>query len=465
MEPAISDNGYSLIISEDKMLAALEALAPIELNETEVLRYLEQETKIVCVDKKAVHSFLDQCSEGEGEINVTVAQGVDAKDGKDGEIIWAVDLEKDDAHSENERVDWYEQGRMISIDKDELVATVMPPLKGTDGRDIFGNVVVSKEGKPVSLSPGANVSVSDDGSKYRSTAAGMVVIKGKSVKVDPVYKVSNVDFDTGSISFNGQVIVSGSVLDLFKVKAAGDITVKGCVEGATLISKANIAIKGGVAGKDKCTIVVDGELAAHYLNYCTVKCKTNVIVDLEVMHSKVEVGDSLTVKQKGIIGGRAVVRNRLESKTLGSESETKTEIVVGEDPSKTSRLNLLRMKHRTLSARTKELTSKVAILERMKNSLPPEKRELLTELFYESEDKKAELEQINAELRLLHDEVREIQKGASLFIKDAIYPGVIIEIGGVRRELHEVLEGPVEVKFDLAKKRLLFLNTRETGRA
>ena len=52
--------------------------------------------------------------------------------------------------------------------------------------------------------------------------------------------------------------------------------------------------------------------------------------------------------------------------------------------------------------------------------------------------------------------LQEVAK--STVVKEMIYPGAAIEIGGVRKEIVEPLRGPIQVKFDLAKKQILLLN-------
>jgi len=60
-----------------------------------------------------------------------------------------------------------------------------------------------------------------------------------------------VDFVTGNIFFNGNVVVCGTVLDGFEIKADGDIIVSKIVESATLTAGRDVIVKGGVLGRGK----------------------------------------------------------------------------------------------------------------------------------------------------------------------------------------------------------------------
>ncbi len=459
MERATEARPYALVVSDDKMLAVLEAYAPVEIAEEEALRHIEEEGIVAGVDTQAVRDFAENCAEKEGLVRYTVATGTEAQDGRDGEIHWAREREEEEELAENDRIDWYEQSDLISVAQDDLIAEVLLPTEGADGLNVLGEVIEGKDGKPATLTPGANVLVSDDGTRFTAAASGMLVVKGKSVKVDPVYKVKgNVDFETGNIDFDGQVTIGGNVLDLFKVKATGDIAIRGCVEGATLESKGNIAIKGGVAGKNKCTINLDGDLTTFYINSSRVKCKGDVLVNVEILNSTVEANGALTVKQRGILGGRVIAAHKVECNALGSEAGPPTEVVLGQDSVKESRLEVLQMKDRGLSAEIKELARRVTTLDRVKNRLPLDKRELLTKMSQEQQEKEAELDEARAEVRCLMDDIRDLLMNASLFAKEMIYPGVVIEIAGVRKEIIEPLLGPIQVRFDVAKRRILLLS-------
>lgn len=459
MSETTCTSSYSLAMSEDKMLAVLEAYAPIQIDEQEVRQHIEEEGVIAGVDSEAVRAFVDDCTKKEGMIRAPVAKGTKAENGKDGEIRWAYECEQSEDTTEHDRIDWYEQSDLISVAKDALIAEVLRPTEGRDGVNILGEVLEGKDGKPATLSAGPNVRVSDDGARFSAAASGMLVIKGKSVKVDPVYKVKgDVDFETGNIDFDGQVAIGGNVLDLFRVNATGDITIKGCVEAAILESKGDITIKGGVSGKDRCVINLDGDLTAYYINSARVECKGDVLVSVEVLNSRARVGGALIVKQKGIIGGRIVATHKVECNALGSMAETPTEIVLGRDSARESRLSALRMKDVSLSAQARELAGRTTVMGRVEGRLPADRHSLLTKMLNELRSREAELEEVRTEVHSLMEAVREILKNASIVAREMIYPGVVIEMDGVRKEIFEAVKGPVQVKFDLATRQILLLS-------
>ena len=66
--------------------------------------------------------------------------------------------------------------------------------------------------------------------------SGHVILENDKIFVSNVLELVNVDNSTGDIDYEGDVVVNGNVLAGFTVKATGDITVSGIVEGATVIA-------------------------------------------------------------------------------------------------------------------------------------------------------------------------------------------------------------------------------------
>ena len=69
---------------------------------------------------------------------------------------------------------------------------------------------------------------------------------GRKISVLNVYHVpGNVGYATGNIDFAGSVVIRGDIENGFVVKAEGDVTVGGNVEGGSIYADGNITIRGG----------------------------------------------------------------------------------------------------------------------------------------------------------------------------------------------------------------------------
>lgn len=96
--------------------------------------------------------------------------------------------------------------------------------------------------------------------------AGNVTLVNDTVFVSNVYEVpADVGTSTGDIDYDGSVEVRGNVLTGYTVKATGDITVNGAVEGATLISGGKIVHKAWNARHGKRRYEGRGDIISNFI--------------------------------------------------------------------------------------------------------------------------------------------------------------------------------------------------------
>jgi uncharacterized protein (DUF342 family) len=143
---------------------------------------------------------------------------------------------------------------------------------------------------------------------------------------------ADVDMTTGNVEFNGSVRIGGAVRDGFSVRATGDITIQGGVEGCEIVSeKGSIAVRQGIAGRHRCFVSAGKDVEAKYIENARVYARHDVKVDVAIMHSEVVAGNAvLAMKGKGaIIGGMTKAGILVQARTLGAPNEPVTEFLVG----------------------------------------------------------------------------------------------------------------------------------------
>ena len=110
--------------------------------------------------------------------------------------------------------------------KGDVLAERIPQTKGTSGRDVFGNEVMPKNGRPIPLPVGKNTEVQDE-NFIVAKIDGQIVESNKRINIDPHLEISgDVGVPTGNIDFVGSVDVSGNVEAGFILKATGDIQIQ-----------------------------------------------------------------------------------------------------------------------------------------------------------------------------------------------------------------------------------------------
>ena len=185
------------------------------------------------------------------DIEIVVAEGKSAVNGTDGyyNFFFDSEYERDNKPTlrEDGSVDYFNVKLFEKVNKDDKLAEYIEPTKGEFGYDIFGKLLVPKPGRPGPKLRGKGFTVSEDGKSYYAQLSGKVEYRNYDLNVSNVYNVSgDVDVGTGSIDFNGDVEINGSVRGSVKIHAMGNIYIGGYVEDADIWSGQDIIIQDGV---------------------------------------------------------------------------------------------------------------------------------------------------------------------------------------------------------------------------
>lgn len=95
--------------------------------------------------------------------------------------------------------------------------------------------------------PGTEISAADPNLLIASVS-GHPILFSDGARVDQTLKFKEVGLNTGHITFDGSLEISGDVRTDIKIDVTGDVFVKGVVERATIKAGHNIHIAGGALG-------------------------------------------------------------------------------------------------------------------------------------------------------------------------------------------------------------------------
>ena len=99
---------------------------------------------------------------------------------------------------------------------------------------------------------GENVAMAADGCTVVAKANGVLYVNSGRVWVEKALVVrGDVDFSVGNIDFAQDVIITGGILDLFKVSSGGTIKVGKAAEAAEVKAAKSLIVRGGIVGKEK----------------------------------------------------------------------------------------------------------------------------------------------------------------------------------------------------------------------
>jgi uncharacterized protein (DUF342 family) len=360
---------------------------------------------------------------------VLIAEGKPAVRGEDASVKYLFETERMKLipkEMEDGRVNHRELSLIQNVRKGQVLVERQPPTQGIPGKNVKGEELKAVAGKDVFLVAGKNAYWDDD-KKERLIAAidGEPSLVGRKVSVLNVHHVpGNVGYATGNIDFAGSVVVRGDVENGFVVRAEGDVTVGGNVEGGSIYAGGNVTIRGGIAGQDKtvieCKIDVEGEIRGRDA----------------ILHSQVNAGQKITLEsRKGMVmGGVVRARDEIHVQVLGSRMGTATEVEVGTSPTTRKELIELEKKITAMEKEFDKVEKALVILNKQGYDLTPEREELKARLTRTSFYLKAELKKHTTRRDELNEEISgpRAEKGR-IKVRQRIYPGVKVIIGNAVR--------------------------------
>lgn len=369
-----------------------------------------------------------------------VASGDAPVDGKDGYVNFLYESAKDKTPMEMEdgTVDFREIAKLSNVRKGQLIAQRFPAKEGRPGMAVTGETLFAKRGKEARFKMGKNVLTDQEQTALYAAIDGIVVKTDRDkINVFPIYEVNgDVDYNIGNIDFVGTVVIRGSVLTGFKVKAEGDIRVTGGVEGAELEAGGSIEIHAGILGHNKGLIKAGKNVKSSFIQDANVHASEDIIVAQSIMHSQIRAGRHVICNgPKGlIVGGLVQAGEKVTARTIGNPMSTATALEVGVLPELRNELGELRVQVKNLMDNIGKTDKALQILDQLAaaGQLNQEKMAMRIKL---NHTKKQSVEELNA----AKERILEIEKSlentekAQVVVISAIYGGTKIVIGRYTR--------------------------------
>lgn len=328
----------------------------------------------------------------------------------------------DEEHS----VDWKSISPVLVVKKDEIIGTVVAQQDGINGTDVCGRPIPFAKDAIKTYTLGKNVERVDD--RILATSDGRVVLDAQKISVEEVLIIKgDVDYRVGHILFPGDVVIEGGVGSGFKVYSGGSISIKETMDAFDISAKRDLICAQGIIGKDQGQVRVGGSLKAKFIENARVAVRGDVEVPGSIVGSKIYALGRLAMGDKGrIVGGEIFATHGVVCGFLGGGTKPVTIINVGVDFTVQQKLD-------QAGAVLRELSVRLARLQNMFKARP------------EESVRKAR-DETDAKLRALATNIAELSKrvdideGASVEVKNIVYPGVIITICHIRVSIDEPIK-------------------------
>ena len=430
----------SYSISDDKMRAYVTVTKPNkggrEMDLQDVKEIMENCGITFGFQEENVTKCLE---EGTFNIPILAAEGRPPVNGQNAKIEYLVNVNKKVIPKyigEDQSIDYKDLSIVENVVEGQKLARKVPATDGEIGRTVLGVKIETKAGKDIDIKEvlGDNVEMSDDGEYILSTINGQVVLRGKSLNVEPVFEVSgDVGPETGNINFIGSVLVKGSVNDNYSIKAEGNIDVHGTVGKCDLEAKGDIMVKLGIQGNENSVVKAGGDVIAKFIQFSNVQAGNNVVVTEAILNSNIDSDNRIILigKRASASGGRLRALREVNGKVLGSQAGTRTLIETGISPAKRRTIDDLDKEKEELDNSIEETERNIKSLEQAAKlkKLDDEKKEQLQSYKEQLEQASSRREEVVLEREALTQTIEVEKVESTISAGKEMLPGVQLTIG------------------------------------
>jgi uncharacterized protein (DUF342 family) len=410
--------------------------------------------QVVLADKGIIHG-LDENAIREGVDSLTpfvAARGEPAVNGEDARIERHFDLgEKGRPKVEAyDRVNYKDMNLFVFARKGDVLAERILQTEGVPGKDVYGNDIPAKNGKPIPIPQGKNTEILNEKALVASID-GQIVDNGKKIEVDPHLVVKGgVGVGSGNIDFAGSVEVKGNVETGFSVKATGDIEISGMVNGGDVDGR-NVFIRGGVNGMSRGLVRAKEDVRAVFAENAEIEADRDIYLSDVSLHSTLRAGKRIYIEEKRgmIAGGIAAAGEEIRCKCVGNPVFVVTRLSVGVNPNLEKHYKELCKQYKEDTLRLKQITQMLNTLGKIDVSrLPQQRIDQINELTRSQFPLAGKIKRAEKEIKALEEELGRMQYG-KIRVSDTVYPGARISINSIMKNVQsEIKHCTLSVKED-----------------
>ena len=368
----------------------------------------------------------------------TAAQGLAPINGENAYIDRKFDLgvQGRPVVDEYDKVDYKDLNLFVLAKENQTLAIRIPQTKGTNGRNVLGEVIPAQNGRPIPMPEGRNTKVVGE-HRLIATANGQIIDKGSRISVDPRLTIKgSVGVSTGDVEFDGTIQIGGNVEQGFKVKATGDIEIKGSVNGAE-VSGRNVYISGGITGADRAKIFAERDVRTAFVENGFIEAGNDVYISDIALHSQIRAGKRIIMEDKHgqITGGYVVAGEEINVKAIGNTAFVVTRVSVGVDPNLQKEYQDLRKSYKESKRRLTQITQTLNTLSKIDiNKLPQSRVDMITQLTRSQFPIAGQIKR--DEKRILEIEsLLANMKNGRIRVSDTIYPGTRLAVNNILKNI------------------------------
>jgi uncharacterized protein len=329
-----------VLISPDKMQATLCIHPPIpgsaSLIDEDLSQVVEDAGVIFGIDPDALQKARTFIQELRNEFTrIVIASGEPPGKSIDASLQFEIEIGPlAGRFLDDGTIDFRERRIMVGVHAGQHIATKIPVIPGSFGTNVRGELIESVKGNDIKVKVLNDAVYSDDDLRVTATKDGVVsivnttIIKVCSRQIIP----GDIDYKTGNVQSNNCLSIRGSIQPGFKIEADGDIEIGGGVTSATVLSQANVVVKGGITGKNS-RIEALGDVDIRFIEQGTIESGGITVIRTQSYYSRITaVSDIRCQKGSKVMGGDLIAGGDLTVADVGSDSCESTLLAAGVDP-------------------------------------------------------------------------------------------------------------------------------------
>lgn len=181
---------------------------------------------------------------------IIILQGQKPTPGQDAELkLFFSDRIESKLNGKENTVDFRDHLFIPQVNPGDLIARKKEAIYGEPGINVYGHIILPEPPKDIIILAKDNVEMNAAGEIFALTA-GRPQVLGHRVKYFNISKEfvvpGDVSMETGNITFSGDVVVYGHVLDNMIIESLGNVYVMGNVHQSTITATGSIFIQGNV---------------------------------------------------------------------------------------------------------------------------------------------------------------------------------------------------------------------------
>lgn len=326
------DQWFEISVSEDRLEAKISFTGDGDRSLPEdclshILELLKkQQISFGIVDDDTIQQWI----ENPARDDLVIARGEAPVQGRSAKIYYhfKTDYTTPGRIKEDGSIDFKERGEIPFVSKDDVLAVKSEGIEGRQGIDLSGNPIEIKEFSEPLFEAGQGAVLSENGLTISAAIDGQPNLDALgTITVNPELVIpGDVDYETGNIDFQGNIVIKGSVKEGFSVKGV-NLTANE-IQGAVIKLSGDLNVSAGIT---ESKVSVHGNIQAKFINNSTVMGYGNLVVSREIIDSNIMISGVCQNESGHILNCFLAAKLGIDAGNIGTSTAKPSRLEIGID--------------------------------------------------------------------------------------------------------------------------------------